>query len=156
MPNIFWAPLNLKNKMRLFLGIVILLSGILVWILRFTQPTIKSRKDLVFVSGQLNGHDFHDGTRGTHVYIFKIAGYESYFKIKAEFLGAFDKAGFELLDPKEDLTVGIFKQDTGILSIPDKTVFVYAVADKYVNYLDVDKVINPTGYSRCLSPRSTW
>ena len=133
--------MNLRNKLRVFLGIVLLLSGILSLILRFTQPAIKSRNDLAFISGQLNGYDFHDGTRGTHIYTFKIAGYESSFKIKADFLGSFDKTGFESIDPKEDLTVGIFKQDSGILAMPDKSVLVYSVADKYVNYLDADKVI---------------
>ncbi len=96
--------------------------------MRVNQPTIKSRNDLAFVSGQLNGYNFYDGTRGTHIYTFKIVGYESHFHIAAEFLGFFDKAGFESIDPKEDLSVGIFKQDTAKLSIPGKTVFVYAIA----------------------------
>jgi hypothetical protein len=139
--NILWAPSNLKYRRLLFAGSFFLLAGILLVVMRATQPTIKSRNDLAFVSGRLNGYDFHDGTRGTHIYVFRIAGYESYFKISAEFLGFFDKTGFESIDPKQDLSVGIFKQDTAKLSIPGKTVFVYAIADKDVNYLDVDQAI---------------
>jgi hypothetical protein len=139
--NSLWAPSNLKYRKLLFAGGFFLVAGILLVVMRVTQPTIKSRNDLAFVSGQLNGYNFHDGTRGTHIYTFKIVGYESHFKIGADFLGFFDKAGFESIDPKEDLTVGIFKKDLRKLSIPGKTVFVYAIADKDVNYLDVDQAI---------------
>ena len=139
--NILWAPSNLKYRKLLFAGSFFLVAGILLVVMRVIQPTIKSRNDLAFVSGQLNGYDFHDGTRGTHIYTFRIVGYKSHFHIAADFLGFFDKAGFESIDPKEDLTVGIFKQDTCNLSIPGKTVFVYAIADKDFNYLDVDQAI---------------
>ena len=120
----------------LFLGYGCFLIAIILLYLDFTKPVIKSKDDLLFISGPITDLNFYDGNRGTHIYTIKLKNYTNTFQIKADFLSFFKSEAFRTIPPKQEVTIAIPKKFQKTLNTKYDILFIYSLTSNTETYLD--------------------
>jgi hypothetical protein len=118
------------------LGILLIGSAIAFSWIELAKPKIKHLDDLHFIKGHFRDYDFDkQGGRNT-IYTFRLKEYSNSFKIKADFLGGFEKNKFINLQYGDDLTISISPTDIESLNSNNSYFFVFSIANNQTIFLD--------------------
>ena len=145
--RINWARWFKTDRSHLLRGGLILLFAAIIWLyLYIDKPRIKSKEDLIFVSGPFEDYTWVSmgGGKGSSL-TFKMQNFPFRFKIKADFFPILRTNAFRQIKYGEILTVGIPKGDTTFLQYGKTPFFVYAISSSghtYINTVDAIKKHN--------------
>jgi hypothetical protein len=125
------------------LGCFCLLLSAFVFYLKYTDTdvVIKSPNDLCLTKGHLLSYHFVRGYRGAYDYTFRLKEYANPFQIKADFSDIFQEEAFKTLQEGEELTVGIYKNESGCLNDTTKNVRIYALENSKTVFLPTDAAL---------------
>lgn len=110
------------------------------WI-QLTKPKIKRLDDLYFIKGHFRDYDFDKHGGRYTIYTFRLKEYSNSFKIKADFLGGFEKSKFVNLQYGDSLTISISQTDIENLNTNNSYFFVFSIANNQTIFLDTDYTI---------------
>lgn len=120
-----------KTAQLMVCGAFVIIVSVCIFCVHFTRQKITSVSDLETVHGPLQRYSFRDGARGTHSYYIFLEGDNNRYQIPADFLGCFDKDGFESTAVAGDVLTIAF----------NKRFFVFSVFDSKRSYLAADSAI---------------
>src|ERR1700739_1669453 len=100
-------------------GALFLVLAVGIFCSHFTRQRITAVSDLETVQGPLQHYSFRDGFRGSHSYYIFLEGDNNRYQIPANFLGCFDKDGFESTVAAGDVLKGSFNKRLFVFSISD-------------------------------------
>ena len=129
-----------KSKLT-FAGIMLICSAIAFTWVELAKPKVKSVNDLYFIKGHFRDYDFDKHGGRYTIYNFRLKEYSNSFKIKADFLGDFEKGKFVNLQNGEDLTVSISLKDFINLNTSNSYFFVFSLANNETTFLSSDYTI---------------
>jgi hypothetical protein len=129
-----------KSKLT-FAGIIFISSAIAITWIELAKPKIERSEDLYFIKGHFRDYDFDNhGGRYTN-YTFRLKKFSNSFKIKADFLGGFEKSKFVNLQYGDDLTISIAPKDIHNLNTNNSYFFVFSIASDQAIFLDTEYTI---------------
>ncbi len=134
----WWAKINTSKF--LFVGCVVILTGIALFFIEFAKPIIKSKTDLDFINGSFYDYQWIKCNKGSSL-TFRIKEYNNNFKIKADFFQILKQAEFKNITMGEKIIVGIPKGFEKYLNIGKDPLLVYSIYSEKENYLDYEEVI---------------
>jgi hypothetical protein len=110
------------------------------WI-ELSKPKIKSPSDLYFIKGHFRDYDFNKHGGRYTIYNFRLKEFYNSFKIKADFLGGFEKSKFINLQYGDSLTIAISQDDIDNLNTSNSYFFVFSIVNNQTTFLDTDYTI---------------
>ena len=129
-----------KGKLT-FAGTMLVFSAIaFIWI-ELAKPKIKHTEDLYFIKGQFENYDFDKRSGRYTTYNFKLKEFENSFKIKADFLGGFEKSKFINLQYGDSLTISISPDNIINLNTKNSYFFVFSITNNELTFLDVNHTL---------------
>ena len=129
-----------KSKLT-FAGIMLIGSAIAFTWIELAKPKVKRLDDLYFIKGQFRDYDFDKHGGRYTIYTFRLKEYSNSFKIKADFLGGFEKGKFVNLQYGDSLTISISPKDIENLNTNNSYFFVFSIANNQTTFLDADYTI---------------
>jgi hypothetical protein len=132
---------KIKSTDFIFSGFMFSLSAVVLFIIKLSQPQIKSENDLAFISGKFNGYSFIKGNKGRRHYTFDLINYSNHFQIKADFLKYFKTEDFKLLKTEDSITLSVAKVDLNSLNLSNNDIFIFSVQDSTKKYLKSEETI---------------
>jgi len=120
----------------LFGGFLACVSSLVFLYMQITQPKIKNDLDLQFISGTFKDYSFIDGSRGYHNYTFRLNPYLNSFKVKADFLFAFNDKKFKNLNFGDTVILTISKDDIYKIN-SNAYIFIFSAADSRTDFLNL-------------------
>lgn len=105
------------------------------WI-ELSKPKVKRSEDLHFIKGRFRDYDFDKHGGRYTIYTFRLKEYSNSFKIKADFLGGFEKSKFIKLQYGDSLTISITPTDIKFLNTNKSYFFVFSIANNQTTFLD--------------------
>ena len=118
-----------------------IISAIAFTWIDLAKPKVKTTNDLYFIKGHFRDYDFDKHGGRYTIYTFRLKEFSNSFKIKADFLGGFEKIKFENLKYGEDLTISISPKDSINLNTDNSYFFVFSILNDKTTFLDTDYTI---------------
>ena len=123
------------NAQRLnFAGWLIIITAFIFMCLDLTKPRIKSKSDLTFINGALDGYTWSSYGKGSTL-SFKLQKLTTSFQVKADFYSILQQEKMNNLKFNDSLTVGILNPAN---HAPDENYrFIYSITtptDTLLNY----------------------
>ena len=119
-----------SNRLLVF-GIVFIFASLACVFKHFAQQKIVKPSDLQTVEGMMSNYSFKGGYRGAQYYYIFLEGDAAHYMIPADFIGCFDKPGFESAVHRDDVLKLSF----------NKKRFVFSITDAKRSYLSTDSTI---------------
>jgi hypothetical protein len=142
MTNKIWKILTPdKGKLRFLAPYCLVISVVLV-IIYFDKPRIKSKADITFISGPFQEYSWiSHGGRGGSSLTFKLQTYSNKFKIPADFFSILEQDRFKAIPYGDTLVIGIPNSFVKHLNTAKNRFFVYSIASNRFTYLDLNDAI---------------
>jgi uncharacterized membrane protein len=136
--NKWWSKIDTSRF--IIAGCVIIITGVALFFLGFTKPSIKNKTDLDFINGTFYDYHWIKYNKGSSL-TFRLKDYDNNFKIKADFFQILKQTEFKNIPMGEKVIVGIPKGFEKYLNTDKDPFFVYSISSEKENYLDYKKVI---------------